>query len=259
MYRKLMLLLVTALLLVVPTLAQDAAHTVSFDGFSFTFDEGLARNVNITPYPGDSPELPPGAAEPPYTKFVFYNRFPVPESVGDAIGGVYLYDTAAFEGYTEYQNRLAQLQALVDERSDLGAFEVSSRNDTANPLPFLPVYPAGQVFRARSHYVITDEVQGIAYLTIYQEAMEPFLSDSAVWTFQGISTDGQRYIAAIFNITTDVFPAEIPSDFDPVTFQERYGEYHAKFTAWVNDAGPESFSPRLEVLEEVVESIAFEV
>jgi hypothetical protein len=119
------------------------------------------------------------------------------------------------------------------------------------------VYAAGQSFRARSQYIDTDQVAGVAYITIYQEVQEPFLSDSSIWTFQGLSADGQYYISAIFNITNDVFPAEIAPDFDPATFQAEYGEYHAKYTAWVNEAGPEAFSPGLETLEALVQSFTF--
>jgi hypothetical protein len=237
-------------------LAQES-HIVGYDGFSFTLDEAIASSVNITQYPGDPAEFGPGFAEPAYTEFIFYNEFPVPQCIGDAIGGVRIYRTADFEGYTEHEIRAGSLQSMLEEQVDLTQYEVSHRVVSENALPFIPVYAAGQSFRARSHYVETDQVAGVAYITLYQEVQEPFLSDSSVWTFQGLSADGQYYISAIFNITNDVFPAELAPDYDPAVFQAEYGEYHAKYTQWVNDAGPEAFSPGLETLEALVESFAF--
>jgi|FLYN01.1.fsa_nt_gi hypothetical protein len=249
--RRILLILLAPLLLTASlALAQEGeSHTVAFDGINLTFDPALAGNVNLTRYPGDPAELGFGFAEPVHTQFTFYNAFPVPESIGDAIGGVRVYRTADFEGYEEHENRLAALQSLLEERPDLADFEALHTEDAnANALPFIPVYAAAQVIRARTQYIETDEVEGIAYLTIYQEGVEPF--ERALWTFQGISSDGAYYIAAIFNVTSDVFPAD-SSDFAP----ERFNEYRAKMVAWLNEAEPASFAPGLPALEALVESI----
>jgi len=244
-------LLVGLFLTALSAQAQDdeEAHTVAYDSFSLTFDSALANNVNITQYPGDPAEFGPGFAEPAHTQFAFYNAFPVPESIGDAIGGVRVYRTADFAGYSEHESRLAALQNLLEERPNLADFEALHTEDVnANALPFIPVYPAGQVIRARTQYIETDAVKGIAYLTIYQEVVEPF--ERALWTFQGTSNDGAYYVAAIFNVASDVFP-EDSSDFDPA----RFNEYRAKMVAWLNEAEPTSFEPALPALEALVKSI----
>lgn len=228
------------------------AHTVAFDGFSLAFDAALARNVNISQYAGDPADLGPGFAEPPHTQLTFYDAFPVPESILDAVGGIRVYRTADFDGFAEHESRLAALQSLLAERPDLAEFEALHTEDmNANALPFIPVFPAAQVIRARTQYLETDAVQGIAYLTIYQEVAEPF--ERALWTFQGVSRDSEYYIAAIFNVSSDVFP-EDTSDSDP----ERMNEYRAKMVAWLNQADPASFAPALPLLEAVVQSFAFE-
>lgn len=244
-------LLVGLLLIASPVFAQDSgeSHTVSFDGVSLTFDTALASNVNLTQYPGDPAEFGPGFAEPAHTQFTFYNAFPVPESIGDAIGGVRVYQTSDFIGFSEHENQLAALQSLLDEQPNLADFEALNTEDvTANALPFIPVYAAGQVLRARTQYLETNAVQGIAYLTIFQQALEPF--ERALWTFQGVSPDGATYIAAIFNVSSSVFP-EDASDFDV----DRFNEYRAKMVAWLNEADPASFEPALPMLEALIQSI----
>jgi hypothetical protein len=247
-------LLIGLVLIASPALAQDSdtSHTVSFDGVSLTFDTALASNVNITQYPGDPAEFGPGFAEPAHTQFTFYDAFPVPESIGDAIGGVRVYRTADYTGFSEHESRLAVLQSLLDERPNLADFEALNTDDmNVNALPFIPVYAAGQVIRARTQYIETDAVKGIAYLTIFQEVAEPF--ERALWTFQGVSSDGTTYIAAIFNVSSSVFP-EDSSDFDVA----RFNEYRAKMVAWLNEADPASFEPALPMLEALIQSIQIE-
>jgi hypothetical protein len=233
------------------TLAQDSEpQRVTEDGFSF--DWLLAQNIRIDRVPADPPEYGPGFAEPAFMQFLFSDGLPEPVSIGDAIGGLRVYETANFEDYSEHGARLEALIELLDERPDLDEFEVlHTENMNANALPFIPVYAAGQVIRARTEYIETDDVQGIAYLTVYQEATEPF--ERALWTFQGISTDGDYYVAAIFNVTSDVFP-EDTSGF----VVGRFNEYRAKMVRWLNDADPESFEPALPTLEALVESIKIE-
>ncbi len=254
MHRISVFLLIGLMLMVSPALAQDSGttHTVTFDGVSLTFNSALASNVNISQYAGDPANSPFGFGEPGHTQFTFYNAFPVPESILDAIGGVRVYRTADFAGFTEHESRLASLQSLLDERPNLADFEALNTEDVnANALPFIPVYAAGQVIRARTQYIETDAVKGIAYLTIYQEVLEPF--ERALWTFQGVSSDGTIYIVAIFNVTSSVFP-EDSSDFDV----ERFNEYRAKMVAWLNEADPASFEPALPMLEALIQSIRIE-
>ncbi len=235
---------------------ESMTHTVAFDGFGFDFDPALAANVNITQYPGDPAEIGPGFAEPPFTQFALYNEFPVPESVLDAVGGVRVYRTADFAGYTEHESRLQQLQTLLDERPDLAAYMMASEDMNQDALPFIPVFPAGQVIRARAQVVDTPAVMGISYVTIYQQAAEPFLSDSFIYTFQGVSADGAYYVSAIFNLTTELFPAELPTDYDPDAFLAQMQAYFEESIAQLSAAAPDDFTPSLTTLDALIQSFA---
>jgi hypothetical protein len=241
-----------------PTQAQDkTVHSIAFDRISFSFASEIADNVNIVHYPGDPASQGPGFSEVRHLLFALHGATSSLGSTPDAVGGIRIYQIADIKGYVEHEKRLQQLQSLLDKRPDLTPYIATARNANENNLPFLPVYPAGQVLRARPRYIDTAAVKGISYVTVYQEVAEPLLSKSFTYTFQGISADGKQYISATFNLTTTLFPEKTGADFDPELFASKLGEYMAKSTALVDRAGPEEFKPSLTTLDAVVQSISY--
>lgn len=242
-----------------PVLAQDSvAHAVTFDGFTFTYDSSIAPNVNITQFAGDPPDLQqPGGAEVAHTQFSFYSQPPAPESILDAAGAIRVYRTADFAGYEFPTRELQQLQTLLAERPDLAQYMQTTGATAGTTLPFMPVFPAGQVIRARVQYVDTASVSGISYVTVYRQDASPFVGSEFLYTFQGLSTDGAHYVSAIFRLNTELFPAEIPADFDYGNFIEGIDQYMADSVATLNNATDADFTPSLEALNVVVLSFSF--
>ncbi len=251
---KFVLFVLVLLMAALPALAQD---TIAFNEFSFTFDSSVATNVNVTRFPGDAPDLQaPGGPEVAHTQFILYNTFPVPESIFDSQGGIRVYNIADFGPYEFPSQRLEQLQTLLAERPDLAQFMVTTE-DSGDELPFMPVMPASQVVRARAQYVETPAVRGISYVTVYRQDASPFLGSEFIYTFQGLSTDGSRYVSAIFPLNTALFPAETPPDFDAEAFIETINDYFAESIATLNDASPDAFTPALTTLDALVQSFTF--
>lgn len=241
-----------------PVAAQETtSSTVSFNGFSFSFDSSLATNVNILQNPGDPVEFEaPGGPQVKNTEFMLYNEFP-PTSSLESPASIRVYNTADFAGYTFFEERLQQLQTLLSEQPDLTPYMTVSENLSENALPFLPVFPAAQVIRARAQYIETAAVTGVAFVTIYSQAPEPFISDVFMYTFQGISTDGQYYVSAIFRLSTDLFPSEPDPNLDYEAFVEGITEYFTESITTLNEAAPEDFTPSLTTLDAVIQSFSF--
>jgi heat shock protein HslJ len=256
---KFLILALVVGLFAFPALAQDSTNTVSFNGFSFSFDSSLATNVNITQYPGDAVDLQqPGGPEVRNTEFDLYNALPAP-STFDAPGAIRVYRTADFAGYADQTARFQQLQTLLTERPDLSTFMVTANEDmTANALPFLPVMPASQVIRARAQYIDSAFVQGISYVTVFRQDASPFTGGEFIYTFQGVSLDGAYYVSAIFRLNTAVFPAEIPGDFDMDTFMATINDYFAQSVTQLNQATPQDFTPSLTTLDAMIQSFSFQ-
>ena len=254
------LFVVIALLLTAtPALAQNGTHTVSFDGFRFSFDDAVASRIMIQHYPGDIPEIGPGGADAPHLQFELshVSRDPMPEAPPPVVGSVRVYEIASMAAYEGYPEQVERLQALLAERPDLTPSMAVVENLTHNTLPFLPILPAGQLIRARAQYVDTPAVSGISYIVVYRQDVAPLLSNDFHWTFQGISADGSRYVSATLRLSTPLFPDEIPAGYD---WDQTEAEWIAEFNEGIvtlNAAGPSDFSPSLDALDALVRTFAF--
>lgn len=239
-----------------PVYAQDSS-TVTFNGISFSFDSTVATNVNIVQNPGDPVEYEaPGGPQVKNTEFMLYNDFP-PLSSLESPASIRVYNTADFAGYLFFEERLQQLQTLLSERPDLAAYMTVEENLNENALPFLPVFPAGQVIRARAQYIESAAVTGISFVTVYRQDASPFLGNEFIYTFQGLSTDGQFYLSAIFRLSTGLFPAEPDPNFDMEAFIAEINAYFTESVATLNAATPEDFTPSLTTLDAVIQSFSF--
>jgi hypothetical protein len=254
---KALILVLLLAFAVTPAFAQDdTVNTVAFNGFSFSFDDAVATNVNITQYAGD-PADSPFVPDPAHTQFLLYSATatptPAPESLFDGLGGVRVYRVADVQGNEAREAQLVQLQSLLSARPDLTANMVA---DTASSvtLPFLPVVAAGQIIRARAEYVETEQVSGISYLTVITEVAEPFDASDVIYTFQGVSADGEYYISAVFHINPSALPAELEA-VDMATFD--MNAYGSDIIAQLNAAAPEDFNPSLTDINAIVQSFSF--
>ncbi|MFN8450894.1 MAG: META domain-containing protein [Anaerolineae bacterium] len=259
MKRITLLLILTLALCAFPALAQDGStSTVAFNGFSFSLPSALASNVNITQNPGDPTTVEqPGGPEVKHTQFLLYNNTPAPESFLDGVGGIRVYATADFSGYTMAQQEYQNLQTILAQRPDLSQYMVADQGTNAMNLPYLPTFPAAQIIRAQATYVDTPYIQGIRYVTAYRQDVSPFVGSEFLYAFQGISADGGHYISATFRVNTTLFPPEIPPDFDMDTFNQQFTEYLTQSIATLNGAAPNDFTPSLTTLDSVVQSFAF--
>jgi len=255
------LFVVLALLLTAtPALAQGGTHAIAFDGFHFEFTNTVASRVTVQHYPGDDPQIGPGGADAPHLRFELshISHDPMPEAPPPTIGDVRAYAIADMAGYEGYAERVEQLKALLAERPDLSSYQVVVENLTQNTLPFLPILPAGQLLRARAEYVDTSAVSGISYLVVYRQDVSPLLSNDFVWTFQGLSADGSRYISASVRLSTPLFPDEVSGDFEWVNWtQEQWIAAFNEGIGMLNAASPSDFSPSLDDLAAMVNTFAF--
>jgi hypothetical protein len=256
MKSKALLFTVLLLLSVTSVLAQgDPTNTVTFNNFSFKVASDFASNVNIVQFAGDPKDAQqPGGPEVPHIEFVLYNDATAPASF-EAPTVIRLYKAQDFTGYDFPQQRFDQLKELLDKHPDLNqSMEIKPDNTSENSLPFMPVFGASQAIRARAQYVETAAVKGINYLTVYRQDVSPFTSDEFIYTFQGLSTDGEYYISASFRLTTSLFPKEIPTDFDYDKFTTNFTQYLADSVDKLNNAQPGDFTPELSVFDEIVAS-----
>jgi hypothetical protein len=252
---KFAVLLLILLFASAPAFAQETTHTLTYDDFSYTYDTSIGANINLTTYAGDDPQAPPGFSDAPYTQFLFYSAPPAPESLME-LGGVRVYRISDVMEYEAVTEQIAALNTLLNARVDLEQYMQTTPNANNFVLPFLPVLPAAQVIRARAAYLEGESVRGISFVTVYRQAADPFTQNEFLYTFQGISADGQYYISAVFRLNTDLFPAEVSADFNYDDFIANIQTYFADSIAALNDAAPTDFTPSLDTLDTLFASFA---
>jgi hypothetical protein len=256
MYLRSAIIALLLALVVIPLVAQDnTVNEVSYNGFRFSFDTTLGTNINIAQVPGDPVEGEgSGFSDARKTQFILYQPGQIDDSLFDT-GGVRLYRMDDLAQYDFLLAEVERLQTLLDERPDLAQFAEGSFAPLAG-LPYVPILTHGQTFTARAKYVETPAVTGISYLTEVSAAIEPLGGSFFLYTFQGISTDDEFYVTVTIMLDTELFPVQ--EGFDPAAFQENWPTYVAESIAILNEAEPADFSPSLELIDAMVESIAFE-
>ena len=264
MQRLIVLFVITLLLATgLPVYAQGGdTHTIAFDGFSFTYDATLGTEVNISQVAGQPVDRQgPGSPEPPYTEFIVSAPEPGVDELTpyltDAPFAVRVYRVADVAAYPYSQQQADQLAALLNTRPDLATYMRPEEIAKQNWLPFLPVFPATQVIRARAHYVDLPTLSGVAFLTTYRQDASPFRGNEFFYTFQGLSADGQYYVSAVMGVDTMLFPTETPAGFDYNAWVQTMSTYNAESQAALNNAASTDFSPALTVADAVFANFAF--
>jgi hypothetical protein len=263
---KRMIALTLALMLfaaILPVHAQEGwTHTVTFDGFRFTYDGALGTQVHIRQVAGDPLDYEaPGGPQPPYTEFdVFTNGVGEANTTPwmfEAPLAVRVYRTADIAPYDYSQTQVDQLSALLADRPDLSVYTQPEGIAQQTLLPFLPIVNALQAIRAQAHYVDLPTLSGIAYVTTFRQSAYPFVSGEFLYTFQGLSADGQYYVSALFTLDAQMFPQDVPADFNFDAWMADLSTYYAESQSALETAAPGSFTPSLDMADAVFASFSF--
>jgi heat shock protein HslJ len=252
---RVLLLIVWALVTVAGAAAQGT-DSFAYNGIEFELPQDLAAGVLALRIPGDDPSLQqPGGPIPTHIAFTFMTGAPNPETNVER-GTLRIFNTADFNGYSQFDAQLVVLSGLLETRPDLTSYtQVATDGTNSFDLPFLPSVGAAQIMRAKPQYIDTEFLTGVRYLTIYASDVSPFTADRVWYTFQGLSTDGTRYIAATFPVNASALPASIAADFNYDEFNANYVQYLTDTVILLNDAAVESFSPSPLALDALVQSI----
>ncbi len=228
---------------------------VDHAGIRFAFEAALADAVTVAEYPATEGDVQ--MPSPAYTEFVFEGYADGGDWLRHALTPrISIYTIEDFGPYPFYIEQLDELSRLLAERPDLNRYALAHAGDPdALTLPFLPLFPAAQVFRARPEYVEVANVRGIRYLAYYAQAMNPIAEGEVFYTFQGITDDGQHYVSAILPVNTGVLPSELPAIDDPDAYAEEYRQYLMDVMGHLTTAQPERFTPALSMLDDLVQSI----
>ena len=128
-------------------------------------------------------------------------------------------------------------------------------------LPFLPNFNAGQEFFAEYKVAAFVNGNGIRYLTQYAQFFDPINNHELIYTYQGLTSDGNYWISAILPISNPILPADgntPPNGQTPEQFGNNFTTYIADLTSQLNSQPSESYSPTITMLDALVTSIVIQ-
>jgi hypothetical protein len=178
------------------------------------------------------------------------------------IAQVRVFPTAEFPGYgddspTGFLNQTQALKDLLERGIEPARCAQPILGEPA--LPYLPWINMKQTLCAQPEIVEFAGGRGVRYLSYYSQGLNPVLDRELFYTFQGLTDDGQFYVAAFFPVSSGIFPVEPPAcprcsepGYDPAA------EWLSVLTEQLNrlNAQPgDQFKPSLAVLDELIQSI----
>jgi hypothetical protein len=248
--------------------------TVSLSEFGrniwLDYDPALASRVEtgVVPAVPLNDQILFAEAHPEYAqiRFVGFNDgwvYDLPIYAEERVAQVMVFRSADFPGYGDdsqqgFVNQSQALRRILQSGVDMERC-AEPLMDYESALPFLPWTNSKQAFCAQPKVVEFGGGKGVRYLAYYAQDPSPALDSKIFYTFQGISDDGQYYVAAFFPVQTGIFPTQPPAcpkcgdpTYDPfvewaAVLQEQLSQLNAQ--------AEEDFSPALPVLDELVKSI----
>jgi hypothetical protein len=172
--------------------------------------------------------------------------YAIPSSLLDP--RVYIYPAADYGSMLDFvQQDIDTLKLIIANQSAEGTSE----------LPLLPPQYAQQLFHSNFKHIQFQNGQGIRYVTQYAQAFVPINNHDVFYTFQGISSDGKTYISFILPVTNPLLQADentIPGG-DFTAFSNNFETYLAGIKSQLDASPDDSFTPNVQLLDEMVQSL----
>ncbi|MCB8983325.1 MAG: hypothetical protein H6659_05860 [Ardenticatenaceae bacterium] len=177
------------------------------------------------------------------------------------------YTRATLKGYPisnhlmEPQIFIYPLEELGQVNEDAGQIIASLQTLLQTPqeipnMPFLPLFNAAQVVHAHIQYLDFMNGQGLRYLTEFDQGIVPINNHELIYTYQGITSDGKYYVAAVLPVNHPDLPAdENVTGNEPPEFTSDFPAYLANVTQNLNTQAANTFTPDLTQLDAMMSSL----
>jgi hypothetical protein len=236
-----------------PTSTPVNGTMVSVNNISFVIPTGIgsgaqAEFVQAVPPAADMPWWEVG---PAYNRYLIQG-YPLPKTFH--LPQIFVYPVA------EYIQMNDGVATVVD---NLKAVINAPGQPWPERLPFLPAFNAAQTFHSNEQLLAFQSGAGLRYLTQYGQAPSPVNNTEMFYTYQGLTNDGAYYVAAILPVSApflaaDRFPeSPLPPDGVPFDWNnfENTDQHFDLVKQKLNAADPNSFTPTLLKLDELIQSI----
>lgn len=232
-----------------PTIAPTQPSDVAYEGISFSYDDSIALHVNVeTILAVHEDESPPWGVFPEHFQFSFVD-YALSDTFHQA--RILVYPVAEYEAINPLVTDT--ITALRDVLASRPA--VPGEN-----LPFLPMWNAGALIQTQIEYLDFENGSGVRYLTQHGQAYWPVNNHDLFYTFQGLTSDGNYYVAAVMPVSNPVLQAtgdDIPGG-DYQAFGDTFLEYIDEIKTLLMGQPNSSFVPDLSILDALFQSLRIE-
>ena len=232
------------------TVTQAGGTSISYEGISFVIPDGVAANANtekITAVEANSGapwEIAPTHLRFTLTEYSLQGKFHEPR--------IFVYPA---EEYAQSNpNAAEQIERLKNI--------LAGATPLQETLPTVPFFNATAQIAANIKIVSFQNGGGVRWLTQYAQYAAPINNRELFYHFQGLSSDGTDYIIAILPVTAPILAEDekpeatvpeggipIPTDVGPNNV------YYFSVSEKLNSLSPDGFTPSLEALDALIQSI----
>ncbi|NMB86843.1 MAG: hypothetical protein GYA17_00700 [Chloroflexi bacterium] len=224
---------------------EPAGQAIEYAGVRFRLVPEVASGANMETVPAEpqTDEGPYWEAAPEYTHFTL---------TGYRLSDTFHQPAILIYPVQQFKDINPESAAPIDTLAQI----LADRSLPAEHLPFLPIFNAAQMLVVQAQFLDFGSGSGVRYLTQYSQAVMPISSRSLFYTYQGITADGQYYVAAVLPISHPSLPADdTPPGGDWSAFEENFLGYLDDTIAGLNAQPDDSFTPTLSQLDAMMASL----
>ncbi len=241
--------------------AQSAGIPVSFQNVSFIIPNGLASGASSQAIPNNPSDQNngPWAVAPAHVEFTLSNYNLPADHFSQIIIDVY----PAQEYASMYDGAKISLQRLQ------AALSNPSMPLTNDNLPQVPYFNAASMFVAQVKPIQFKNGSGFRMITQYGQAVGPVVNSGTFYHFEGLTGDKKYYVIAVLPIQAPFLAngndPNAPAPAGGVPFPgytsmnpKDYENYFQAVADKMNAASNDTFSPSLNTLDALIQSISIQ-
>ncbi|MGD8812865.1 MAG: hypothetical protein PVI78_00155 [Anaerolineales bacterium] len=227
-----------------PTDTPEPTQALPLDcsGATFNLDPAIAASVSVQTIPAETgdPQVPftinPEYVEISFSGYVLNNTFHEPKI------RIYPVD--------EYVTMVPHVGNIVTNLQLMLQTQPAAPTDG---IPFLPIWNAAQMVRAKIGYLNFQNGNGVRFLSQYGQAYWLVNNYDLFYTFQGLTADDACYVSAVFPVSNPTLPNEGAPP--PGETEADILAYYDAIVPQLNALNDTSFLPQLGSLDAMINSL----
>jgi hypothetical protein len=230
-----------------PAVTATIRRTAQCGALFLVLDPAIATGSSCSSIPQASdPSAPPAEVYPSYSELSLQ---------GYPLSGRHFQPHVDILPVERYQELIPDW--IAPERRTLQTL-IGGSTPGADELPYLPIIAAQQELYVQYKVIPMQDGSGIRYLTQYSQYADPVNNHELFYTFQGLSNDGQYWIAAVLPVSSPVLP-ENGNNYSggetEAQFASGFNGYLSTIAARLNALDATSYTPSLTALDALIASI----